>query len=207
MNSEISSLTAAIVGLAIADAAALTLSVVAVAVAGPFGAVTWIFTGAAIAAATAYIVIDSLKIKSLQAEISQTQKAMDDYTADIAALQLTSNTFANLSKQASAVEANLQYILTVWQSLNEDLREMALEMKDADSKYSSEDWEAIKADFQVAINLWNSFIGQVRIYKISDISGNTCRLTPGMSQQEVDKAVKAGAKVSLINYLCNNTAA
>jgi hypothetical protein len=200
MKNEIKSLTAAIVGLAIADAVAIILSVVAIAAAGPFGAVTWIFTGAAIAAATTFIVIDGMKIKSLKAKIEQTQKDMNDYTADVSALQLASQNFADLANQAALIEANLRYILTAWQSLKEDLEKVASEMTAADVDYSSEDWEAIKQDFQEAATLWDAFIKHVKVYEIP-ISGNTCQLESGMSSQEVSAAVKAGTNLNLMDYL------
>lgn len=60
-NSEINSLAAAIGGLSVALAASIAISVIAVAAAGPFGMVTWIFTGAIIATSIAFIAIDSLE--------------------------------------------------------------------------------------------------------------------------------------------------
>jgi hypothetical protein len=118
----------------------------------------------------------------------------------------TSKDFTALVQQATAIETNLGYILTVWQSLKGDLEGINAEMESTEVSYNSEDWKAIKQDFQEATNLWSTFIEQVRIYEIPDISGNTCQLQPGMSSQEIDKAVKAGANVSLIDYLSGKMA-
>jgi FtsZ-binding cell division protein ZapB len=204
MKSEIKSLTAAIVGLAVADGAALVLSVIALSTG--VGAIALIFTGAAIAVATTYIVIDSMKIKDLNAKIDEKRDELDDYSKDVSALVLTSQNFTELAEQANRIKTNLQSILNVWQSLDEDLKEVNAEIESSKIPYNSEDWQGVKQDFQEATTLWNTFIDHARVCEIPAISGNTCQLKPGMSSQEIDNAVKAGTNLSLIEYLIGRMA-
>ncbi|GHT70272.1 hypothetical protein AGMMS50239_38450 [Bacteroidia bacterium] len=201
MKDEISSLTAAIIALSIADAVAITLSVIAVAAAGPIGMLVWIFTGAVVAVATTIIVLDGIKITALKASIADKQKSMDDYTADVAALKLLSNTFSDLAQQAKAIEDNLSYILTVWQALSNDLSLLRTEFESAEVEFFSDDWTSIKADFQEALSLWEVFIQQVNIYSLDNVKGNTAQLQIGMNAQDVKNAMQDGQDMDIITYL------
>ncbi|MDU1904589.1 MAG: hypothetical protein E6772_07380 [Dysgonomonas sp.] len=201
MNNEISDLTAAIVGLSIAAGIGITLSVIAVAAAGPIGMLTWIFTGAAVATAVTFIAIDAVKIKNLKAEIESLQSSMNDYSADVAALQLTSQTFGELAKKAKAVENNMKYILDIWKALQYDLSSISKEIEKSGEKYKSEDWKAVKSSFEKVIQLWNQFQKEVQLCNLNDMKGNTAKLEPGMSSAEVEKALKNGQDVELIKYL------
>ncbi|WP_320053752.1 hypothetical protein [uncultured Acetobacteroides sp.] len=201
IKSEISSLTGAIVGLSIALGASIILSVVAVAVAGPIGMLTWIFTGAAAAVATTYIVIDSIKLNTLKQEVKALQHDMDDYTADVATLQVVAKTFQELAEQAIAVEDNMKYILDIWKALDYDLTQISKEIEKSGEKYSSQDWAGVKTGFQNATTLWKQFQEEVKLCSLEEMSGNTAKLDIGMSSEEVKQQLDAGKNVELIEYL------
>ena len=201
MKDEISSLTAAIVGLAIADAAAITLSVVAVAAAGPLGLFACIFTGAIVGVATTFIALDGIKITALKNSIEEKQKSIDNYTADVATLQILSKTFSDLAQQSKVIEDNVRYILTVWQTLSGDLAKIKTELDSASTEYSDEKWASIKADFEEALTLWNTFIQQVNIYSLDNIQGNSAQLQLGMNMQDVENALNAEQNIDMITYL------
>ncbi|MDR2388615.1 MAG: hypothetical protein LBD89_02370 [Tannerellaceae bacterium] len=200
MKREINSLSAAIAGLAIADVAAVLLSVLGFVIAGFAGFVVLIFTGAVIATASYYIAIDTLKIKELKKKIESDTTSMNDYTKDISILYNTSSLFHDLADKAAQMESNLQYILSVWQSLNGDLQKVATEIETAGANYTAQDWKSVNDDFVEATHLWNTFIEQVHVCKI-DVKGNTCQLQPGMSAQEVEQASKAGTEMGILDYL------
>lgn len=199
-NREIKSLTSAIIGLAIADGVAVTLGVMAVAVAGPIGMVTWIFLGAAVAVASIYIAIDTAKIKALKSQIEQDQAAMSAFTADVAALTNTATVFRQFAAQAQAIEDNLQRIVDAWQVLNNELQAVEKDLTDASTDYTAEQWQIVKTDLEHAQADWNTFtasIGQLNV----QILGNTARLELGMSPEDVESAVNSGQTEDFITYI------
>lgn len=199
-NNEIKSLTAAIVGLAIADGVAVTLGVVAVAAAGPIGMVTWIFLGAAVAVASIYIAIDAAKIKALKAEIEQEQKDMSAFTADVAALANTASVFQQFADQAQAIEDNLQRIVNAWQAVNTELQAVEKDLTDASDDYTAEQWKQVKEDLEHAQADWNIFtagLGQLNI----QVLGNSAKLELGMSSEEVEAAMNSGETTDFITYI------
>jgi len=199
-NREIKSLTSAIIGLAIADGVAVTLGVIAVAVAGPIGMVTWIFLGAAVAVASIYIAIDAAKIKALKSQIEQNQKSMSAFTADVAALTNTATVFSQFAAQAQAIEDNLQRIVDAWQVLNTELQAVEKDLTDASTDYTREQWQIVKTDLEHAQADWNTFaasIGQLNV----QILGTTARLELGMGSEEVESAVNAGQTKDFITYI------
>lgn len=199
-NREIKSLTSAIIGLAIADGVAITLGVIAVAVAGPIGMVTWIFLGAAVAVASIYIAIDAAKIKALKSQIEQDQKSMSAFTADVAALTNTATVFSQFAAQAQAIEDNLQRIVDAWQVLNTELQAVEKDLTDASTDYTREQWQIVKTDLEHAQADWSTFaasIGQLNV----QILGTTARLDLGMGSEEVESAVNAGQTKDFITYI------
>lgn len=201
IKAEISSLTAAIVSLSLAIGAAIILSVVAVAVAGPFGLLAWIFTGAAVAAAAVFIAIDSKKLNILKEQVVTLQNSMDDYTADVATLQVVAKSFQDLADKAIAVEDNMKYILDIWKALDYDLIQISKEIETSGNKYTSHDWTGIKTGFMNATTLWNKFQEDVKLCSLEEMSGNTAKLDIGMSSEEVKQQLDAGRSVELIEYL------
>lgn len=199
-NAEIGSLTAAIVGLAIVDGVAIVLGVVAVAVAGPIGLVTWIFLGAAVAVASIYIAIDATKIKALKDEIEADQKSMSSFTADVAALANTAKVFKQFADQAQAIEDNLQRILDAWGALKAEFAVVQNELHTASSDYTQEKWQSVKTDFENALADWNTFVASVGQLNIT-VQGNTAKLQLGMSSAEVQAAMAAGQTTDFMTYI------
>jgi predicted nucleic acid-binding Zn-ribbon protein len=199
-NAEIKSLTAAIIGLAIADGAAITLGVIAVAAAGPIGMITWIFLGVAVAVASVYIAIDAAKIKALKDQIEQDQKAMSAFTADVSALANTSCVFKQFADQAQSIEDNLQRIVNAWQALNSGLQAVESDLKDVSKDYTAEQWQKVKTDLEHAQADWKTFISGVGQLNVK-VLGNTAKLELGMNSEEVEKAVKSGETTDFIKYI------
>lgn len=200
-NSEINSLAAAIGGLSVALAASIAISVIAVAAAGPFGMVTWIFTGAIIATSIAFIAIDSQKIVTLKAKIKANQESMDDYTADVAALQNTADIFDALAKQAIQMEVCVQFIVDIWEALGNDLNNIKQDIVKAGDNFDKKEWLEVKNNFIEATTMWNSFIEKVALLDLDNVQGNTCKLELGMTEEQVKAACEKGETKDIIEYL------
>lgn len=200
-NSEINSLAAAIGGLSVALAASIAISVIAVAVAGPFGMVTWIFTGAIIATSIAFIAIDSQKIVTLKAKIKANQESMDDYTADVAALQNTADIFDALAKQAIQMEECVQFIVDIWEALGNDLNNIKQDIAKAGDNVGKKEWLEVKNSFIEATALWNTFIEKVALLDLDNVQANTSKLELGMTEEQVKAACERGETKDIIEYL------
>lgn len=200
-NSEINSLAAAIGGLSVALAASIAISVIAVAAAGPFGMVTWIFTGAIIATSIAFIAIDSQKIVTLKAKIKANQESMDDYTADVAALQNTADIFDALAKQAIQMEECVQFIVDIWEALGNDLNNIKQDIAKAGDNVGKKEWLEVKNSFIEATALWNTFIEKVALLDLDNVQANTSKLELGMTEEQVKAACERGETKDIIEYL------
>jgi len=200
-KAEISSLSAAIAGLAVSIAASVFISVVAIAAAGPIGGLSLIFTGAAIATATAYIVIDSEKIKSLNAKIKQKQGDMDEYTADVASLQLLADGYKDLAGQVIKMEDCVRFITGAWNAMKNDIQEIKSEIVHAQGLFTAKEWKAMKEDFVDASAHWALFIAKAELFNLDNLKACNCKLELGMSPEEVKSAKEKGGEVDLIEYL------
>lgn len=200
-KSEISSLTAAIAGLSVAIAAAVIISVVAVAAAGPAGCLSFVFTGIAIGFSVAYIVIDAKKIETLKKQISQTQESMDTYTADAAALQLLADGFKDLATQAVEMEDCVKFIVNAWEAMSNDLLAIKSDVEHAQDLWKEKEWTAMKQDFEEASELWAEFIKKTELYSLDNVQASDCKLELGMSEEAVKAAVEKSGTKDLIEYL------
>lgn len=131
LNNDIRGLTASIVGLGIADAAAISLGTLATIVAFPIGSVVWLFCAPAIAVATTFIILDSLKIKEDKAKIEASQREMDQRTQDVSTLHLLAQNYSELAKSAESVQDNLEQILDNWSELTGDFSESIKNVQEA----------------------------------------------------------------------------
>lgn len=198
MKNEVSSLTAAIVGLGIADGVAITLGVVALFI--PFGWVATIFLGVAAAVATTYIVLDSLKIKELNKAIKVTAETIGEYNTAVAQLQNLSEDFAKLALTATQVIDNVKYVLAQWNMIRNELEVMQTEIKEASSSYEAEDWASTKKDFEAAQAKSAELIKDVAVLKLDSMLGTTATLEAGMSPDGVAKSMAAGKQMPFVKY-------
>jgi len=200
LQSEIDSLVAEIVALGIADAACIAMGVAAVCIAGPWGLVTWPFLGIGIAVATTVIVLDGVKIKNDMDKIKSKQNEVNEYTQDATLLKKCADTFKKLSKQATAIQANIKEIVQEWFKLEKSIQMVIDELEQAESDMKSEDWTHVKKEFTTALKDWNKMIDSVGPLNIN-IQGNDAQIKAGMSQAEVKSAYDQGTNMDFVEYI------
>lgn len=198
-QNDIKSLTAAIIALGIADAAAITLGLVATIAAWPFGAVVWLVLGPAVAVATTYIALDAEKIKADKAKIEADQKLITGITADVAVLHALAKTYTDLTTQTTEIERSLQAVLAEWQQLESDINAAITDIRTATAGASSSSFEAVLNDITDAISEWNAAYVQAGALHL-DLQVNTAQLSVGMSENEVKNSLGTGTSMSIIAY-------
>jgi uncharacterized coiled-coil DUF342 family protein len=202
LNAEIKSLTASIVALGIADAAAITLGIVATIAAFPVGAVAWLFAAPAIAVATTYIVLDAEKIKADQEKINADKDSIDELTADVSTLHLLAQNYHNMATEAAALEENLQAILNEWLSLESDVDAAVTDIQTATSDADAAQFEAVVDDITNAIEEWGDAYKQAGELNL-DLKASDAKLEIGMSSDEVQAAIAQGTSMDIIDYYNN----
>lgn len=200
LNDEINSLTTQIVGLGIVDAACITLGITAVAVAGPWGLITWPFLGVAGAVATTFIVLDGIQISNDLDKIKSDQKNINEYTQDAAQLKAFANTFSNLANTAIAIQTNVQQIIEVWTNLENSIQTVIDDLLKSESEMTSENWKSVKSTFELALEDWNLMIKLVGSLNIQ-INANDAKIEPGMSEEEVKEAMNKGNTMGYLEYI------
>lgn len=200
LRDEISSLTAAIIALSITDGIALTLGAIAVIAAGPIGMVTWIFLGAAIAAATTFIAIDATKIKDDQDKITSDLTDTDAYTTDAATLQTCADTYTELSKSAVSVQENMKRIMDAWNEIISDINDTIGHIQNAESEIDQSVWTDIETELDSALSEWTELMADLTPLNVT-ISGNTAQLKVGMNSNDVGTAVQNATTMDFTDYL------
>ncbi len=202
LQSEIKSLTAAIIGLAIVDGVALTIGVVATIALWPVGAAVWFVLGPAIAVATTYIALDAEKIKADKAAIAADQQEITGLTADVSTLHILANNFAAMASQTEEIEANLQAVLQEWQNLESDVNAAITDIRTAISDAGSADYNAVVTDINNAITEWNETYAQAGDLHL-DLQVNNAKLEIGMSSDQVKSAMAQADTIGIIEYYNN----
>lgn len=202
LQSDISSLTASIVALGIADAAAVTLGAVAAVAAWPVGTLTWLFLGPAVLVSSTYIALDSAKITADKAQISQDQEKITGLTASVATLQLLADNYAQMAAQTQVIEENMNTILAQWQILENDVNAAITDTQEAISDSSSAKFNEVNMDMSAAILEWNAAYSQACTLTIT-INVNNAQLEPGMSSDEVQTAMNGATTTDVISYFNN----
>ena len=199
LHNEIKSLTAALVGLGIADCIALTLGTVATIAAFPEGAFVWFVLGPVVAVATTYIAIDALKIKADKAAIEADEQQISGLTADVSTLHILSKNFAAMSNQTVEIESNLQAILLEWQALEADVNTAVGDLRSAISDSSSANFSAVVSDLEDASTEWCMAYKQAGDLHL-ELNVNNAQLTVGMSSEDVQAVLAKGTAVDIIQY-------
>ena len=202
LKKEIKNLTNQIIELSITDAACIILGGIAVIAAGPFGAVTWIFLGAAIGVATYYIAIDSKKIEADKALIEEDSKEIDGYTEDAATLEIQSGQCLDLSNCAIAVQENMTALINIWSEIESAITETINDLSSAKTDYTAEFWQGVTDDLNASLEDWNALMEVLTPLQIS-IQANNANLTLGMSTSEVETAVNNAQTTDFQTYLNN----
>jgi hypothetical protein len=202
LNSQISSLTAAIVGLGIADAAAISIGAFALfAGAGPIGIAISVFAGIAVAVATTYIALDGIEIKNCKKKIEQDMKDLTQWDAVIIVLQEQSDLFTKLAEEMTALQDNLKLMIQCWKEIENGLNEAEKEILAGGQDYDKKDWESVEKDFQSAKEKTAEIIENVKSYAITNLEGTTAKLTVGMSADEVKAAIDAAETMPITDYI------
>lgn len=200
LNKEIDNLTAGIVGLGILDAAAIGIGALGFAMPFPANVAIWIFSGAAIAAATTVIVVDGIKISSDKDQIAAAQGRMDEYTADVSTLKILSNNFDRLSNEVDQIQDNVQAVLNAWLNLESDINAAILDITTATADSKSDSYSKVYDDLEQAVQDWNTTYTEAGSLYI-ELNANTANISVGMSDSEVKKAVSEGETMGVIKYL------
>ena len=199
LYSDIDDLTAQIVALGIVDGVALTLGTVATIAAWPFGALTWLVMGPAVAAASTFIALDAVKIKDDKAKIKADQDKMNDLTADVATLHLLAQSYQKLADDSTAVEQNLQAVLTEWLDFENDINQAISDIQTAVNDSSACNFSAVKDDLNAAVTEWNDTYTKAGDLHL-DLQVNNAELQLGMSQSQVSAALASGTTMGIIQY-------
>lgn len=199
LQNDIKNLTAAIIGLGVADGVALTLGVVTTIALWPVGAAVWFVLGPAVAVATTYIALDAEQIVGDKDKIAQDQSLITGLTADVATLQVLTTNYANMANQTQQIEASLQAILHEWQTLESDVNAAISDIRTAISDASSANFTAVLNEVTDAIAEWNAAYTQAGALTL-DLQVNNAPLQLGMSSTDVQTALAAGQTSSIIDY-------
>jgi DNA repair exonuclease SbcCD ATPase subunit len=199
LQNDIKSLTAQIAGLAIADGVALTVGVVATIALWPEGAAVWFVLGPAVAAATTFIALDAEQIKADKAAIQQAQQQMDGLTADVSTLGVLANNYTSMANQTQDIQANLQTVLTEWQTLENDVNTAIAEVKTALSDTTKVNFQAVANDLNQAVTEWNAAYAQAGSLALQ-LNVNNAQLQLGMSSSDVQAAMATGQTMDIIDY-------
>ena len=199
LQNDISNLTAAIIALSIADAAALTIGTVTTIALWPVGAVVWFVMGPAVALATTYIALDAKQIIDDKAAIAADQKAITGLTADVAVLSVLANTYQAMVNQTTAIETALQAILTEWQTLESDVAQAVSDIQAATSDTTGANFSAVAADLSQAIVEWSAAYAQAGSLSVQ-LQVNNAQLELGMSSTAVQSALAGGQTTDVISY-------
>ena len=198
LKKDIDNLTLEIIAAAVAAGVAVTLGIVAVALAGPFGMITWIVLAPVVAGAIYIITIDSLKIKADQEEIKQIYSKIDIVNYDMAILKTITQTFSDMVVKLVDVKSNMSEMLKQWQILKTDaensLNDITKALKDEDTP----DYNAIKTDLNAASEEWTKVNNQAKSLAMN-IKMSDAKLTVGMSQDQVKNALDASG----VSEICN----
>jgi hypothetical protein len=198
-NDEIKSLTASLVALGIADAAALSLGTLATIAAWPEGALVWLVLGPIVAVATTYIAIDGEKIVADKKAIVDDQNKITGITADVATLHILATNYAAMATQTDEIEANLKAILAEWQILESDVNLAITDIKDALSDTATADFGKVALDLDDAITEWTATYKQAGDLNIT-LNVNDAQYTVGMTSAEVKTATDNGKTTDIIKY-------
>jgi len=199
LQDDINSQTTNIIGLSIADAAALTLGIVSSIVAFPVGLVAWFVMGPAVAVATTFIALDAIQIENDKSAIDDAQGLMSQLTAACSVLATMSTTYSNLAAQSQTIQTALQNVLTEWRVLSGDTRNAVFDIETAIHDEKGANYQSVLSDLDAAVVEWEAANTQA-ISLVLTLNVNNASLQVGMSQSAVQQTLASGTTVDLITY-------
>ena len=206
LQSDISSLTNAIIALGVVDGVAITLGIIATIAAFPVGALAWLVLGPAIAVATTFIGLDAQQIVDDKNSISALEGQIKGITADVSTLSVLANTYSAMASQTQQIQNDLQAILQEWQTLSSDVAQAVAEIQAAIADSSSingiapaANFAAVAKDLNEAVTEWNAAYAQAGALTVQ-LNVNNAQLQLGMSSSTVQQTLRTGHTVDIITY-------
>ncbi|WP_315833078.1 hypothetical protein [Bradyrhizobium prioriisuperbiae] len=199
LQSDIKSITAAIIALGIAGGAALTLGIVVTIGAWPLGALAWIVLGPAVAVATTFIALDAEKIKADKSAITTLENQITGITADVSTLTLLSSAYTAMANQTEQLQTDLEVILDEWQMLNSDVSQAISDIQTAIADASSANFTAVANDLNEAVTEWTAAYTQAGALTVQ-LNVSNAQLQVGMSSAQVQQTLQQGQTVDIITY-------
>lgn len=199
LQSDVESITAAIIALGIAGGVALTLGIVTTIAAWPLGALAWIVLGPAVAVATTFIALDAEKIKADKSAITALEGQITGVTADVSTLTLLSNAYAAMANQTEQIQTDLEAILREWQTLSSDVCQAISDIQAAIADSSSANFTIVANDLNEAVTEWTAAYTQAGPLTVQ-LNVNNAQLQVGMSSTQVQQTLQQGQTVDIITY-------
>lgn len=135
-----------------------------------------------IAAGITGTVVESLRIKSMQAEIDADQKQIDGLNQDIIMLQAVSTTFNSLYDANQKAHDALIGIESMWTSLNQTIEDVKTELTQVDTDTTGTQYQEALDAFKQAETNWNEVVAFANLlagvnYNWQDKDGNWHKYT------------------------------
>ena len=202
LNRQITSDSLAIAAAGVVTGGAIIGGLIFTIAAWPIGALSWFALGPVAVAGGVAIGFAAKDIIDCKKKIEQDQKDMDDYTADVATLQILANNFTTLAQQAVKIDNNLRQILGAWKSLELNVTAAVEEIEAAQKSADENFYQDVLADLNAASLEWQS-ASQKASDLVLDMKMNDATLELGMTQQDVEKAMARGKVIDFVKF-CNN---
>jgi flagellar hook-associated protein FlgK len=191
LQDDISSLTNAIIALAIVDGIALTVGTVITIAAWPFGALAWFMMGPVVLAASLVIELDAEKLKQDKAELQGIQQDMSNETASVAVLTTLASSYNTLAGKTGDVEQSLQSILDEWDALESSVIAAIGDITEAVNNEQTSDYSGIVTDLADAATAWAA----------SYSGAKSLEITINVNDAEVQTALANGTTSALVPTL------
>lgn len=143
----------------------------------------------------------SRKIMDDKEEIKNAQAKCSLYEQDIAALKTAADTFDKFCLQMDEMKGYLADIIEVWQTIHDELGELHNDVEEASQEFSRQDWEQVRSSLQSAAEVCGRITVWMGDLDISDIQATDAVIAPGMTEEEIRTALKAGNTISFEEYI------
>ncbi len=141
------------------------------------------------------------KIVDDKEAIKNSQEKCSLYEQDIAALRIAADTFDKFCTQMDDMKGYLADIIEVWQTVNNELNELQQDVAEASNEFSRQDWEQVQQSLRNASEVCGKITDWMGDLDISDLKATDAEITPGMTEEEVKRALDAGNTMSFEEYI------
>ena len=202
LSADITARSWAIAAGAIITLAGIGIGILAFVLAPFSGGVslTLLIPAAVITAGGAVVIgLNAKGIADDKAAIDAANSQINSYQADIALLQLMSQTLGDFASKVGALKSALSIVVQPWQSAEKYFIETIKVLHDIEEA-TSEDWQQISAELQDILDHWNSLVVTMKGLVVdAHVAGADLKV--GMTESEVLEAMNKAGKVSFADYL------